>query len=270
MLKDKIINNVDAVGIWQRIPSSMVAEIISLTAIDFVSIDMEHGAIDIADLRTIVPIYTSQGIPTVLRIASQHAAFISKVLDLGIDGVMVPQIQTAEEARAIVEYSKYAPLGKRGLGGSCAADGYGELAIDEFIENENRRVTTIIQIETEQAIQNIDEIIEVQGIDLFYIGPFDLSQALGLPGKLDHPVVVRTIKELIYKVKEKGKPVGMHAPHPDFINRWKEHGVHYFTYGMDSSFLKQGIEQAYKALIEIPKARRIANKELMSHKSKPF
>jgi 2-keto-3-deoxy-L-rhamnonate aldolase RhmA len=253
LLKDKIINNMDAFGFWQRIPSSVVAEIISLSSIDFVSIDMEHGVIDIADLRTIVPIYRSRGIPTVLRAASQNSAFISKVLDLGIDGIMIPQIQTAEEARAIVELSKYAPLGKRGLGGSCAADGYGELSVDEFIESENNRVTTIIQIETEQAIRNLDEILEVEGIDLFYIGPFDLSQALGLPGKLDHPAVVCTIEELIHKIQHKGKKVGMHGPTLDFIKRWKEYGVRYFTYGMDSIILKQGIEQAYKVVGKMSK-----------------
>jgi len=224
----------------------MVSEILSLASIDFVAIDMEHGPIDIADLRAMVPVYKKSGTPVILRVASSDFPFISKVLDIGVDGVMLPRVHTADEAKRIAEASKFAPLGLRGVGGPCAADEYGNVDIHTFIESENERVLTIVQIETEQAVENLNEILDVEGIDLFYIGPFDLSQALGVTGMVDHPLVVETIQRVIDKAKEKGKTIGMHGASPDFIKFWRERGVHFFTYGVDSVLFKQGVENAYK------------------------
>ncbi|WP_047152786.1 HpcH/HpaI aldolase family protein [Aneurinibacillus tyrosinisolvens] len=248
MFKSIIKNGKDVVGIWQRIPSPIVSEVLSLTGVDFVTVDMEHGPVDLSDLRAIVPVYKKAGIPVILRVASGTSMFISKVLDLGVDGVMLPQVNNVQEARAIVEASKFGPLGKRGVGGACAADHYGDMNIKDFVQSENDRVITIVQIETEQAIRNLDEIIGVEGVDLFYIGPMDLSQSLGLTGMLDHPVVIETIQKIIDKVKERGKSIGMHGTSVDFINFWRERGVHYFTHGIDSVFLKQGVRDAYKSV----------------------
>ncbi|MMZ56469.1 2-keto-3-deoxy-L-rhamnonate aldolase [compost metagenome] len=248
MFKQTVKSEQDVVGIWQRIPSPIVSEIISLTDIDFVTIDMEHGPIDISDLRTMVPVYKKAGTPVILRVASADFSFISKVLDLGVDGVMLPQVNTAEEAKRIVEASKFAPLGRRGVGGSCAADQYGKVDLHTFIQSENDRVLTIVQIETEQAVHNLDEIVDVDGVDLFYIGPFDLSQSLGLTGMMDHPHVVETIQRIIDKVQEKNKSVGMHGVSLDFIRFWRERGVRYFTYGMDNVLLAKGIEDVYRSV----------------------
>jgi 4-hydroxy-2-oxoheptanedioate aldolase len=248
MLKQKLSSGKNVVGIWQRIPSSVVSQILSLSDMDFVSVDMEHGAIDVADLRTMVPILKSAGVPVILRVALTTPAYVSKVLDLGVDGIMVPHVSSAAEANQAVKVSKFPPLGKRGIGGPCAADGYGEMGVDEFVIRENERVTTIIQIENEQAVHNLDDLLEVEGVDSFFIGPFDLSQSLGVTGEVNHPDVVEAIQSVVEKAKSKGKIIGMHAVNADFMKYWNERGVSYFTYGMDSAMLKQAVQEQFKSI----------------------
>jgi 4-hydroxy-2-oxoheptanedioate aldolase len=248
VLKQSTIEGRTVYGIWQRIPDSTVSEILALSGIDFVAIDMEHGAIDIADLRTMVPHFKLANVPVILRIASADSAFVAKVLDLGIDGIMVPQIATVEEARNVVKVSKFAPLGARGVGGACSADRFGQISVEEFVRSQNNHVMTIVQVENEQCIHNLDQILEVEGIDLFYIGPFDLSQSLGVTAQINHPDVTAAIQTVIDKCKAKGKAIGMHGVSPEFIQKWREHGVSLFTYGMDSALLKQTVQKEFAAL----------------------
>jgi 2-keto-3-deoxy-L-rhamnonate aldolase RhmA len=248
MFKNRILSGANLYGIWQRMPNSVVSEVLCLTGVDFVTIDMEHGAIDIPDLRTMVPVFHKHQVPVILRVPNVNPSLISTVLDLGMDGIMVPRIDNADDARSAVNASKFVPLGARGLGGACAADHFGDISIEQFIRQENDRVITIIQIETAQAMANLDSIVNVEGIDLFYIGPIDLSQSLGIPGQLDHPLLIETIKTIIKKVKSAGKPVGMHGINDEFIRFWNEQGVRYFTFGMDSALLKQSVRNVLHKL----------------------
>lgn len=248
MLKQSTIEGRTVYGIWQRIPDPTVSEILALSGIDFVAVDMEHGAIDIADLRTMVPLFKLANVPVIVRVASSNSAFIAKVLDMGIDGIMVPQITTVEEAQNIVKVSKFAPLGSRGVGGACSADRFGEISVDEFVRTQNKSVMTIVQVENEQCIRNLDQILEVEGIDLFYIGPFDLSQSLGVTAQINHPDVTSAIQTVIDKCLAKGKPIGMHGVSQEFIMNWREHGVSLFTYGMDSAWLRQTVEKEFSSL----------------------
>jgi 2-keto-3-deoxy-L-rhamnonate aldolase RhmA len=243
-----IANKQTVYGLWGRIPSLMVSEILSQTGVDFVAADMEHGAIDIADLRTMVPVYKAAGITILLRIDSPGASYISKALDLGIDGIIVPQVRTALEAKQAVSASKFAPLGKRGLGGACQADHFGDVNVEEFIIQENKRVLTIIQIENVEALEQLDEILKVEGIDMLYIGPFDLSVSLGCTGQMSHPKLIQSMQVVINKAKSFGIPIGMHGADQEFIRFWREQGVSLFTFGMDSAIFKQSVSSAVKSL----------------------
>ena len=149
-------------GLWGRMTSVMAAEILSQTGLGFMIMDMEHGAVDIADLRSMVPVYKASGTPILLRIASPKDSYVAKALDLGVDGIVVPQVKTAEEAKRAVLASKFAPLGERGLGGACPADRFGDVRVEEFIKQENERVMTIIQIENAEASEQLDDILKAQ------------------------------------------------------------------------------------------------------------
>ncbi|MCZ8511730.1 aldolase/citrate lyase family protein [Paenibacillus filicis] len=248
MFKETLQKGSTVFGIWQRIPSSAVSEILSVAGVDFAAVDMEHGPIDISDLRTIVPVFKSNSIPVLLRIPSAHLSLIAKALDLDVDGIIVPQVSTAAEAEAAVAASKFSPIGKRGIGGPCAADHYGDISAEKFTDIANDRVVTIVQIENQQAVGNLDEILEVTGIDLFYIGPFDLSQSLGITGQMDHPLLIETIQFVIDKLITKGIPIGMHGVNGEFIKYWRNRGASLFTYGMDNAFLKNSVRSAFESL----------------------
>lgn len=248
MLKETIQKGSTVFGIWQRIPSCAVSEILSVAGVDFAAVDMEHGPIDISDLRTIVPVFKSRSVPVLLRVPSAHLSLVAKVLDLDVDGIIVPQVSTAAEA---VAASKFSPLGKRGIGGPCAADHYGDISVGQFTDNANDRVMTIVQIENQQAIGNLDEILEVKGIDLFYIGPFDLSQSLGITGQMDHPLLIETIQFVFDKIISKGIPIGMHGVNGEFIKYWRNRGASLFTYGMDNAFLKNSVRSEFQSLNSI-------------------
>lgn len=248
MLKETIQKGSTVLGTWQRIPSCAVSEILSVAGVDFVAVDMEHGPIDISDLRTIVPVFKSYSVPVLLRIPSEHLSSVAKALDLDVDGIIVPQVSTAAEAEAAVAASKFSPLGKRGIGGPCAADHYGDISVEQFTDNANDRVMTIIQIENQQAIGNLDEILEVKGIDLFYIGPFDLSQSLGITGQMDHPLLIETIQFVFDKIIAKDIPIGMHGVNEEFIKYWRNRGANLFTYGLDNTFLKNSVRSAFQSL----------------------
>jgi 4-hydroxy-2-oxoheptanedioate aldolase len=142
-------------------------------------------------------------------------------------------------------------LGKRGIGGPCAADHYGDISVGQFTNNANDRVMTIVQIENQQAIGNLDEILEVKGIDLFYIGPFDLSQSLGITGQMDHPLLIETIQLVFDKIISKGIPIGMHGVDAEFIKYWRNRGASLFTYGVDNAFLKSSVRSAFQSLNSI-------------------
>lgn len=248
MLKEKLQNQEPLFGVWQRIASTTVSEVLGYSGVDFVMIDMEHGAIDIADIRNSTAVLRHMGIPVMVRVASSEPAFISKTLDLGVDGIMIPAVETADQAREIVNASKFAPIGKRGMGGPSAANQYGLVPTEPFIQSENRRVITIAQIETKQGIDHIDEILEVEGIDLFFIGPFDLSQSLGVTGQMDHPFMRDAIQTVLEKAKATGKVVGIHGPTPDFVGYWRKQGIQFFTYGMDTVLLRQAVQSAFDLL----------------------
>lgn len=235
-------------GLWGRMTSVMAAEILSQTGLGFMIMDMEHGAVDIADLRSMVPVYKASGTPILLRIASPKDSYVAKALDLGVDGIVVPQVKTAEEAKRAVLASKFAPLGERGLGGACPADRFGDVRVEEFIKQENERVMTIIQIENAEAFEQLDDILKVEGIDMLYIGPFDLSVSLGCTGQMNHPRLMEAMQTVMDKAKILGIPVGMHGPDKEFIRYWRGQGATLFTFGIDSAILKQSVRLAVQSL----------------------
>jgi 2-keto-3-deoxy-L-rhamnonate aldolase RhmA len=245
MLKETIQKGSTVFGIWQRIPSCAVSQILSVAGVDFAAVDMEHGPIDISDLRTMVPVFKSCNVPVLLRVPSANLSSAAKALDLDVDGIIVPQVTTAAEAEAAVAATKFSPLGKRGIGGPCAADHYGDISTEQFADNANDRVITIIQIENQQAVGNLDEILEVKGIDLFYIGPFDLT------GQMDHPLLIETLQSVFDKIISKGIPIGMHGMNEEFIKYWRNRGASLFTYGMDNAFLKNSVRSAFQSLSSI-------------------
>ena len=212
-IKDKIRNDQASIGSWMSMAHPSIAEILSMAGYDWVVIETEHTAIDVSEvLRMVIAIEQRGSIPLV-RLAWNDPIQAKAVLDSGAAGVLVPSINTKEDARLAVKMTKYPPLGFRGVG-LARAQGYGE-NFDEYIDNANSDGLLIVQIEHIDAVQNIEEILSVEGIDGTFIGPYDLSMSLGVPGQLSHPSVLEAQDKVLKATLAHGLIAGIHLVHPD-------------------------------------------------------
>lgn len=202
-----------SVGSWMSMAHPSIAEILAGAGYDWVVVETEHTAIDNSEvLRLIMAIERGGAIPLV-RLAWNDPIQCKAVLDSGAAGVIVPMINTRADAELAVRSAKYPPMGFRGVG-LARAQGYGE-RFAEYVAHANDATLVIVQIEHYEAVANIDAILEVPGIDGTFIGPYDLSMSLGLPGQLDHPDVVAAKERVLAATLARGLTAGIHLVHPD-------------------------------------------------------
>jgi 2-dehydro-3-deoxyglucarate aldolase len=216
-----------------------IAEILAMAGYDWVVIETEHTAIDVSEvLRMVIAIEQRGSIPLV-RLAWNDPIQAKAVLDSGAAGVLVPSINTKEDVQLAVKMTKYPPLGFRGVG-LARAQGYGE-NFDEYIKNANSDGLLIVQIEHKDAVKNIEEILSVEGIDGTFIGPYDLSMSLGVPGQLSHPSVLEAQDKVLKATLAHGLIAGIHLVHPDTAaNECKQtiaKGYRFIALGTDILFL---------------------------------
>ncbi len=176
-------------GTFLHIPSPQLVEIIGGTGYDFIILDLEHGEFGFAELPHLQRAAELAGLWSIVRVPSIDEALIGKVLDLGANGVLVPHIESADDARSAVRAARYPPEGARGSFPFMRATGYRTRHRPGWEADQNRDTSVILLVEGKQGIGNIDEIVQVPGVAAVFVGPVDLSQALGLPGQLRHPEV---------------------------------------------------------------------------------
>ena len=194
------------IGTLISIRSPEVAEALALCGYDLLFLDLEHSTIDIAAAQTIVQAVARRAF-TVLRLPDNNPEHFKKALDTGCDGVIIPFINSPEDARAAVAAAKYPPLGARSFG-IGRAQAYG-LSVASYVEEANSSVALILQIEHKDAVERIDEILAVDAFDGIFVGPYDLSGSMGLPGQLNHPEVVAAIERVRSACAATGKPFGI-------------------------------------------------------------
>lgn len=193
-------------GIWNIIPSEIVVDIIATSGLDFIILDMEHGCMDYLDIHKYVQIISGTNCSSIVRIPKVDVTIIQRILDTGVQGILAPQIHNAKDAEELVKSCTYAPEGTRGFNPYTRSGDY--IGNANSIYNQDKYPLIIGIIENLNAINNIDEILNVDGIDVWYLGVYDMSCALGLKGQLNHEKVLSTIKMCEEKIKNKGKIVG--------------------------------------------------------------
>ena len=189
MLKEKIRNGESAIGTFVKLTDPAVPELLALAGFDFFVLDTEHVAVDREQLSNIVRAADAAGITPIVRVRENQQVEILQNLDLGYAGVQVPNVDTPEQARNLVSYVKYTPLGVRGLSPSVRACDYGTCGVQEYIDTANANTMIVSHCETKTCVENLDEVLKVDGIDVIFIGPMDLSQSYGVPGKTTDPEV---------------------------------------------------------------------------------
>lgn len=201
-----------AFGLSVMIPSPQMVEMAKGMGFDWVLIDCEHGSIGIESVETMIMAAEAAGLTPIVRPPSKGGRDISKVMDLGAMGVQVPHVITADDARAAVAAVKYHPQGARTMAAGIRAQDYGLVSgSSEYIETANRETLVCIQIEDEEALEHVDDMLKVDGIDVYFIGPSDLSQSMGHPGNPKAAPVAKAIEETIAKIVAAGRTPGMPA-----------------------------------------------------------
>lgn len=191
---------------FMAIPSVRQAQIVALTGLDGIIIDCEHGHISDDSMHNSVAAISALGVSPIIRIRGPAHDILKRALDTGAHGVMVPQVNNAEEARQIVQSSKFPPQGVRGQGSAFPAIGHG-LTTPEYMKTANETILTMIQIETRAGVENVDEIAAVPGVDVVFIGPNDLAQALlgYTPARGDEPEFVAAMDKIVAAARKHGK-----------------------------------------------------------------
>ena len=213
---------------------------------DWVLIDCEHGTINPETVETLAMAAQANGITPIARPRTRNPADIQQVMDRGVLGVQVPHVNTVAQARAVVDAVKYHPIGKRGLAAGTRPANYGYgITQSEYVEEANRESLICVQFEDKEAIDNADDILKVDDIDVFFIGPSDLSQSMGFPGRYDEPSVARAIGSTFDKISKAGQIAGTPG-NADKISSVLNRGVLY-TYTHASKLLASGADVFFSA-----------------------
>ena len=229
-------------GIWTQIPNVVVAENMAQSGSDFLLVDGEHAPIPPHALLEILPATERYDMPVLYRVAWNRIELIKAALDIGVNGIMVPMVNSAEEARAVVAAAKYPPSGKRGMGAWRASNYYQVDAA--YRKGANIYTGVVLQIETQEALNNLDEIASTPGVDALYIGPADLALSLGIQlGHLNDDLLV-ACKAVVAAAKKNGIGAGIDVATLDYLPTYRDLGLSLFTYGSDFSFILDGSRAA--------------------------
>ncbi|AQU81438.1 MULTISPECIES: HpcH/HpaI aldolase family protein [unclassified Halomonas] len=226
-------------GCWAGFATGYAAEIVASTGFDWLLIDGEHAPNTVptilAQLQAVAP-YASA---PVVRSVNQDAALIKQLLDVGVQTLMVPMVESGEQAAALVRAMRYPPHGIRGVGGGLVRatrwDG-----VDDYLIKAHEALCLIVQVESPKGVEQAEAIAATEGVDAVFIGPADLSVGMGHPGNPGHPEVQEAIEKVIKTVQAAGKPVGILAPLEDDARRYQALGCQFIAVGIDISLLRQG------------------------------
>lgn len=239
-LKEKMAAGKAVFGVQLNFPSTAVAELLGHIGFDWVLIDNEHGSVTVDNVEPVIMASELVGMAPIIRPIGRGPEHIAPFLDRGAWGVQVPRVNTAEEARVAVDASKYYPLGHRGMFTMARPAEYGiGSSPGEYVEAANRETLVCVMIEEVEGVNNLKEIVKVDGIDVFYVGPGDLSQSMGHPGEQAHADVQRAIEGAIKVIRDAGKIAGVGAPH-DLISKYMDMGVQYFHGTVETLMVSSG------------------------------
>lgn len=236
-LKKKLENSEVTIGSWIAIDNTSLAEIMAKAGFNWLTVDMEHSAITLSGAQKLIQVIELSGVIPLARVGENNPNLIKRVMDAGAHGVIVPMVNNKESALSAVSAVKYPPLGSRGVG-LARAQGYG-FAFEKYKEWAGKESVVIVQIEHRQAIENLEDILTVEGVDASIIGPYDLSASLGYPGEYERPKVKEAIQKYESICDKLNKPKGIHvvAPSGEEALKYLNKGYKFLGFSTDFLFL---------------------------------
>jgi 4-hydroxy-2-oxoheptanedioate aldolase len=214
-------------GTWIQTPSAEVTEILAEAGFDFVIIDLEHGYFGTESVANLIRAAELGGAAALVRVPQEAAEQIGKALDLGSAGVVIPGVGSSEEGVRFIRRTRFGPQGTRGASISTRELRYARLPLSQALDGPPPVV--VLQVEAALARERLSEILDLQGLDILFIGPFDLSVALGVPGELDHPALLEEMARICHEAAIHNVTVGLWCPDASSVERWLKLGVRFFT-----------------------------------------
>lgn len=239
-LREKISLGKPVCGLWSILPSVMLSEIISLSNFDFQILDMEHGAYDFGTLDAAIRASESGGCSPLVRIAGTDAIATQKALDLGAHGIIYPQVNSAAEAAAAVQLTKYAPQGTRGFNPFTRVSDYG-LSTITGTRNKNEFAMAGVIIESKAAASDLDQILTTPNLEIVYLGAYDMSVALGTPGDMKNPLLLEFLEDSVLKIRHAKKIAGVMAQSAEDMKRYLDLGANFIVAGVDSNLIGKSL-----------------------------
>ena len=247
-LKNKLKNNQLTIGSWIMMNDHMSIEVMALAKFEWLAVDIEHTSIDLKSTQLLINTIQAKNIKALVRVSKNEEVIIKKVLDMGADGIIVPMVNSKQDAQQAVEYAKYPPYGKRGVG-LYRASGYGT-KFKEYKKWVEEELVIIAQIEHIDAVNNIDKILQVGGVDGIIIGPYDLSGSMGYPGEFERDDVKEAVQKVLDRCKALGVPSGFHVvdTDPKKLQEKIDQGCTFLAYGIDYFFMRDAAMQGMNKL----------------------
>lgn len=237
-LKQKLENGKAVLGTWSIIPSTITTDIIASSGVDFIIIDAEHGPISFETAQNMAIVCESREVSPVMRVGNINEVDILKALDIGVHCIQIPNINTKKDVEQLISFAKYPPIGKRGFSPFTRAGDYSIQNSTSLTQKANENILIAINIEGKEAIDEIDSILQIKELDIIFIGLFDLSKALGIPGDVNNQRVLDYLEELTSKINNAGKYTGTITTSKDKITSFINIGIKYIVHLVDCEMLR--------------------------------
>ena len=228
------------IGLWSSLSSNYSVEVIAGAGFDWILLDMEHSPNDLESLLAQLQAAAPYSNHPVVRVPWNDMVTVKRVLDIGAQSLLVPYVQNVEEARHAVAHTRYPPAGVRGVAGTTRATRFGR--VKDYAKRAHEEICVLVQVETQQALDNLEEICGTEGVDGVFIGPADLHASLGHAGEIANPKVKPLIDDAIRRIRKKGKAPGILTPNEADARHWLECGALFVAVGADVGILARGAE----------------------------
>ena len=225
------------IGSWIQLGHPAIAEIMASAGFDWLAVDLEHSTIGLREAGELIRVIDLKGVVPLVRVSSNNPEQIKRIMDAGAHGVIVPMVNSEEEAAAVVSAVKYPPKGHRSVG-LARAQGYG-VQFSEYFDWQRDHSLVVVQIEHIDAVDNLESILLVEGVDAYIVGPYDLAGSLGMPGEFKAPQFLEVMQQICNVAEKLGVPGGVHIVEPDSaqLRRCIEEGNRFIAYGVDFRML---------------------------------
>lgn len=234
-------NNEYMLGTWAEIPSPYVSHVMMTAGFDFSIIDLEHGVIDFETTQNMIFASHAVNKKAYVRVPAIEESWALRVLDMQCDGIIFPQVSSSKQIEKIIDYCCFAPKGQRGFNPYITAGGYNKVS-EDYYDSENERIQIGVILEGKDAFNNIESLLRFDEVKIIYIGQYDLSMALGIPGQVDNPKVLDLMNKAVKSIRESGKMAGCMVHSPEEAKRFIQIGFQFVVYQVDTGLLSNTIK----------------------------